>query len=148
MKKISKIVAFVVLIMLLIGIRIVIAPMLYDPFANYFKVDYLYNSVPNVDLVKLIFSIFIRYSLNGIVSIVMIWILFNDKKTGWFATKIYLFVFVILSLFLIVILESNYFDGYLLLFYVRRLLIHPILVLLLIPAFYFQKVHNSKNLKS
>jgi len=148
MKNSLKILGLIVLVILLIAIREVVAPYLYDPLANYFKSDYLYKPVPYINLGLLLANIFVRYILNTAVSIGIIYVLFKDVKLVWFALKIYVIAFIFFSLCLIAILKFNQENNYLLLFYVRRFLIHPILVLLLIPAFYFQKLKSSKNLNN
>jgi exosortase F-associated protein len=145
MKNRWKILVLIILVLLLIAIREVVAPFLYDPLANYFKSDYLYKPIPSLNLGLFFVSTFIRYFLNSVVSISIIYLFFNDIKMIFFASKLYLIVFIILIISLVAILKFNQGNGYLLLFYVRRILIHPILLLLLLPAFYFQKLKNLKN---
>lgn len=147
MKISLKIFVLIILVLLLIAIREFIAPFLYDPLANYFKSDYLYKPIPSLNLGLLFVSSFTRYLLNSLVSIGIIYVFFQDIKLILFASKIYFVVFIILVVSLVAVLKLYQGNGYLLLFYVRRFLIHPILVLLLIPAFYFQKLKNGENIE-
>jgi exosortase F-associated protein len=140
MKKGLKFLGLLVLIFLLIVIREFVAPLLYDPLASYFKEDYLYKSIPSLNLGLFFVNIFIRYALNSIVSIGIIYLFFEDFKIVWFSFKLYIIAFIILIISLWLILNFHQENDYLLLFYVRRFLIHPIFVLLLIPAFYFQRL--------
>ncbi len=145
MKNSLKVISLIILVLFLIAIREFIAPILYDPLANYFKSDYLYQPIPSLNLGLLFVSTFIRYFLNSVVSIGIIYVFFQNTKMILFALKVYFYLFIILIICLIAILKLNQGDGYLLLFYVRRILIHPILLLLLLPAFYFQNLKNLKN---
>jgi len=38
-----------------------------------------------------------------------------------------------------ILLQTGFNKGYLLAFYIRRFLIHPLFVLVLLPAFYYQQ---------
>ncbi len=148
MKNGLKILGLIILIFFLIGIREFIAPHLYDPLVNFFKADYLNKPVPTLNLSLFFVNIFIRYALNGMVSIGIIYLFFNDYKIVRFAFKLYVIAFIVLTISLILILKFHQENNYLLLFYVRRLLIHPVLVLVLIPAFYFQKLKKNGNFKN
>lgn len=148
MKNGLRFLSLIILVCLLIAIREVIAPFLYDPLANYFKSDYLHKPIPSINLGLLLVNILVRYILNSVVSIAIIYVLYKNIKLVWFSFKIYSIAFVFFSLCLIIILKFNEGSNYLLLFYVRRFLIQPILVLLLIPAFYLQKLKNDENFKN
>jgi exosortase F-associated protein len=139
MKNGLKFLSLIILICLLIAVREIIAPILYDPLANYFKTDYLHKPVPPINLGLLLINILVRYILNSAISIAIIYVLFKNVKLVWFSFKIYTIVFLFFGLCLIIILKFNEGNNYLLLFYVRRFLIHPLIVLLLIPVFYLQK---------
>lgn len=148
MKNGLRFLSLIILICLLIAIREIIAPFLYDPLVNYFKSDYLHKPVPSINLGLLLVNILVRYILNSAVSITIIYVLYKNIKLVWFSFKIYTIAFIFFSICLITILKFNEGSNYLLLFYVRRFLIQPILVLLLIPAFYLQKLKNDENLKN
>jgi len=143
-----KFLSLIILVCLLIAIREIIAPYLYDPLANYFKLDYLHKPVPSINLGLLLANILVRYVLNSAVSIAIIYVLFKNVKLVWFSFKIYTIAFIFFGMCLLIILKFNEGNNYLLLFYVRRFLIQPILVLLLIPAFYLQKLKNDENFKN
>jgi len=127
-----------ILFFLLILVRAFQTKLFYDPFVVYFKNDYLHQAIPEFNLFKLYFNIFFRYLLNSFISIGIIYLLFQNQFLK-FSLQFYTIAFVILILLLFVVLQFNLFDSYLPLFYLRRFLIHPIFVLLLIPAFYYQK---------
>ncbi|SNR47843.1 exosortase F-associated protein [Lutibacter agarilyticus] len=140
MKKIVSIILIIVLLLVLVGIRAVVAPLFYDPLKDYFKNDYLYTSIPTIEFGVYFLHLFFRYVLNTLVSLAIIYVAFRNLKLIHFAIQFYLIVFVFLVVVLFLLLKFQFIDGYLLLFYVRRFLIHPLFVFILLPAFYYQKI--------
>jgi exosortase F-associated protein len=112
--------------------------MFYDPFLDYFKAENPAN-YPKFDWLALLLSLFFRYVLNAVISIGLLYVLFEDLDLLRFSTFLFCVFFVILLVLFSVILF--YFDESqrMILFYVRRFLIQPIFILLFIPGFYFQK---------
>jgi len=109
----------------------------YDPFLDYFEKDFKNLPIPQVDLFKLFSALLLRYILNSILSLFLIYSLFQDKEILKFSTFLYGFFLVVLFLLLFIIL--HYFPAANWpLFYVRRFIIQPIFVILFIPAFYYQ----------
>ena len=140
MNKVVQLVLIVFMIVILIVIRGFIAPLFYDPLHDYFLNDYLYNSVPTIELGRYFLHLFFRYFLNTIVSLVIIYLFFKNLKLVQFSIKFYTFVFFILGFTLYIILQFKISSNYMLLFYVRRFLIHPLFVFILLPAFYYQSL--------
>jgi len=126
------------LFFLLILVRAFQSKLFYDPFVIYFKNDYLHQAIPEYDSYKLYLNVFFRYLLNGIISLGIIYLFFQQQFLK-FSLKFYTIIFVFLIFLFFIFLKFQLFDSYLPLFYLRRFLIHPILLLLLIPAFYYQK---------
>jgi exosortase F-associated protein len=126
------------LFFLLILVRAFQSKLFYDPFINYFKNDYLHQVIPKFNSFKLYLNIFFRYLLNSLISIGIIYLLFQ-KQFLKFSLQFYAIAFVILIFLLFIVLRIQLFESYLPLFYLRRFLIHPIFILLLIPIFYYQK---------
>jgi len=132
------------LFLLLILIRALVQPYFYDPLLDYFKHDYLNASIPELNFGAYFLNIFYRYFLNTVISLAIIYLVFDDKKALYFSVKFYLLAFAVLSLMLFVLLKFNVTQNYLLTFYVRRFLIQPLFVFLLLPAFYYQKLRSPK----
>ena len=145
MNKLSRIALIIVFFLLLVSIRAIAIEYFYDPLIQYFKYDYNYMPVPEMDFGKYYFFLFLRYSLNTIVSLAIIYLVFLNFKTVVFAIKLYIVAFVILGAILFVLLKFDILESYLLTFYVRRFLIHPLLLLILLPAFYYQKLQIKTN---
>ena len=125
---------------MLITVRAFVQPYFYDPLIEFFKSDYLYMAIPEINLEHLFLNIFYRYTLNTIISLAIIYLVYNNLKVFKFSVKLYAIAFVILSIILFILLELDNNQGYRLIFYVRRFLIHPIFLLILLPAFYYQKL--------
>lgn len=125
---------------LIIGIRFFEDALFYDPFLTFFKTDYQNKPLPNVDALQLILNLFLRYFANTLLSIAIIYLLFLNKTHVKVAFVLYLILFVLLIAIFSYLLFVSEHPNYLVLFYVRRFLIQPVLLLLLIPAFYFQKL--------
>ena len=129
----------VVAFLLIICIRFFEDNLFYDPFLEFFKSDYQNKSLPNFEGFKLILNIFFRYFLNATLSILIIYLLFKNRNHVKIASILYVFLFVVLTCILSYLLFLSQNPDYLVLFYIRRFLIQPLFILLLIPAFYFQK---------
>lgn len=139
MTRAFKIVWAGVLVLLLVAIRAFQDILFYDPLIEFFKVDHSTEVLPAFDTVKLIGNTALRFGLNTILSLGVLWILFRKKEILKLSALLYGIIFVLLIVAFIVLLNSEAARGHLALFYVRRFLIQPIFLLLLIPAFYFQK---------
>lgn len=134
-------------LLLVIGVVILLAAvrafenqLFYDPFSDYFKSDYLNLAFPEYHPIFLFFSMFLRYTLNAILSLTIIQILFKDRKLTEFAAVLYVAFFVLLiATFFLLITYSDHTHNFVL-FYVRRFLIQPLFLLLFVPAFYYQKL--------
>jgi exosortase F-associated protein len=115
----------------------------YDPFLDYFKSDFVNFPYPEFVSFKLFLSLLFRFILNTGLSLLLIFILFHDREIVEFSALLYgIFGIVLFVLFFSII--WYYPDGEWLLFYVRRFIIQPILVLIFIPAFYYQLQSGKK----
>lgn len=115
----------------------------YDPFTKFFKSEYLNADAPIFKTEKLLLNISFRYWLNTFLSLLIIYVAFLDKNILKFSFLFYLIMFFILFSIFILLLKDLKPENYMNLFYVRRFLIQPILVLLLLPAFYYQKLKKT-----
>lgn len=144
MRKSVRILLIIALFLMLILIRALVQPYFYDPLLDYFKHDYLIASIPELDFGTYFLNIFYRYALNSIISLAIIYLVFDDKKSLYFSVKFYILLFFVMSLMLFILLKFNVTQNYLLTFYVRRFLIQPLFVFILLPAFYYQRLKSPK----
>lgn len=98
--------------------------------------------LPEFDSIRLFFGLLFRYTLNTIVSLGIIYVLFKEIDLVKFASILYLIFFLVLiiTFYGIIYLYAN--QNNLMLFYVRRFLIQPIFILLFVPGFYYQKINK------
>ncbi|QTE21715.1 exosortase F system-associated membrane protein [Polaribacter cellanae] len=142
MNKYIKIILTLILVFLLFVIRAFSAKLFYDPLIEYFKNDYLYTKMPEIDIWHLMVDMLFRYILNSIITLGIIWVLFERKDYLKFTGFFLMTAFMVLIVIFVLLLRNQFENGYLLPFYIRRFIIHPLFLLLLLPAFYFQKLSN------
>jgi exosortase F-associated protein len=134
----GKIMLGLLLVFLLALIREFENQLFYDPFLVFFKSDFAGLSLPQYDLFQLFLGLFFRFGLNTLVSLGLLYVIFEDKDMLQFSCLLFAVFFVLLvGAFFFLLSFQN--QNYLLLFYVRRFLIQPIFILLFIPGFYYQK---------
>ena len=144
MKKLIYIFGIILLFSLLFLVRAFEADLFYDPLIIYFQNDYLYESIPDLNKWKLIISMLWRYVINSMITLAIIYLVFKKKSIIKFSGFFLMTAFVILIFFFVILLRDNFENGYLLPFYIRRFIIHPIFLFLLLPAFYYQKKRSKK----
>jgi len=142
MNKFLKSILLLLLFSMFFVIRAFQNQLFYDPLINYFKNDYLYTDIFNIDVWRLVKNIFFRYTLNSLLTLGVIWVLFQKKDYFKFVGFFLMFAFMILIISFVFLVRDDFESGYLLPFYIRRFLIHPLFLLLLLPAFYYQKLNK------
>lgn len=124
----------------LIGIRMVENQIFYDPFLNYFHEANKQLTVPDFVWGKLILHHIFRFILNIIFSAIILQAFFNNKK--WTIQGVILMTLVFALTFVVYLycLYTKLDVGYLFTFYMRRFVIQPVILLLIIPLFYYRKM--------
>lgn len=128
-----------VLILMLVLVRALGDKIFYDPFIAYFQNDYLHENMPGFKFLKLFYHLMLRYLANALISLAIIYFAFSKKALVVFSIKFYAIAFVILGITYYFLLRNGMENGYLFTFYIRRFLIHPVFILVLLPAFYYQQ---------
>lgn len=142
MPKLTRYIFVFLLVLVLIAIRGFEDVLFYDPYLTFFESDYLYIDNPRREVAKLFLFTSLRFFLNTLVSLGIIYLIFNDKIMIKFSTLIYLIAFVLLAIpFLYFVINPKQEDYYLF-FNIRRFLIQPIILILLLPAFYYYKLNR------
>lgn len=131
-------------ISLLVGLLVLIRyfehKLFYDPLIHFFYSDYLNGGVPNFETTRLLLNVIFRYFLNSLISLGIIYIAFFDRNIFKFSVILYSLLFFICFpafMFLVFTIEN---ENFLALFYVRRFLIHPVFIIILLPAFYYYRL--------
>ena len=121
----------------MIGVRLFQNELFYDPMSNHFSKNGTssYLSV-HINLIGWSLSTSLRYAINGVLSCSIIAALSTPKEGLNYILVYFSFLPFILGLNLIVM---TFLDSPFLLFYSLRLLIQPIIGLVLIGSFYYNK---------
>ncbi|MDI5893541.1 exosortase F system-associated membrane protein [Flavobacterium algoritolerans] len=134
-----RFVQFLLLVVLLVVVRAFENQLFYDPFLDFFKKDFAKLRLPSFNSTQLFLGLLFRYTLNTVISLGIIYVIFKDVAMVKFAFVLYYFFFMILIVaFFYIVYFANENSNWVL-FYVRRFLIQPIFVLLFVPGFYYQK---------
>lgn len=144
MKRIINIILIGICLLSLIAIRKFENILFYDPLLYFFKQsEFNHLHIPPFNIIKLFISLFFRFFLNSIISMIIIQLWFKNKKITIFSCYIFIMGFIVFVISYLLSITTNFGLGYMPTFYIRRILIQPILLLLLIPAIYYYKF--SKN---
>ncbi|MGO4912310.1 exosortase F system-associated membrane protein [Leeuwenhoekiella sp. W20_SRS_FM14] len=144
MKKIVLVLVVGFLFLILVAMRYFQQHLFYDPLLIFFEKDYLNSeSLPQLDIFKMLFSISIRFWINSIISICILKLLFRENELLKILILIYGVIFGLLIIAFYFLIAQYQVSFELPLFYVRRFLIQPMLLLILLPAFYYQKLRSN-----
>ena len=142
MPKLTRYIFVFILILILVAIRGFEDYLFYDPYLTFFKNDYLYIDNPRREVAKLVFFTSLRFLLNTLASLGVLYLIFNDKVMIKFSVLLYAIAYVLLLIpFLYFVINPKQEDYYLF-FNIRRFLIQPIGLILLLPAFYYYKLNR------
>lgn len=136
----SKVFWSLFLIGLLICVRLFEDHLFYDPFLAYFKSEYAHEKLPQFNVFKLFFSLGMRFYVNSVISLFLLYVIFKDTKIVKFSMLLYMILGSLLMISFIFVLTFFGEENKMTLFYLRRFLIQPIFIMLFIPAFYYQKL--------
>ena len=114
----------------------------YDPYLTFFQNDYLYIDSPRREVAKLVAFTVLRYALNTLVSLAILFVVFKDKSIIKFSGLIYGIAFAAFMLIYLYFVINPRQEDYYLFFNVRRFLIQPLILILLLPAFYYHKLKS------
>ena len=140
MSNFTKYILLLFLFGLLVFIRIFENQLFYDPYLLFFQSDYLSFDSPRREVFKLTMFTSLRYAMNSIISLAIIFVFFKDKSILKFSAIIYLMAYVLLLMMFLYFVTDPKRGEYYLFFNVRRFLIQPVILLLLLPAFYYYKL--------
>lgn len=136
--KIGNIILIIIGIAGLIGVRFLEDRIFYDPFIAYFQ--HLNTATfPSFEWGKIIAHYLFRFALNLGFSLVVVQGFFGNKKWTKQAGILILIFFLITFPIYLYCIFSAFSWGELLAFYMRRFVIQPLILLLIIPMFYYRK---------
>ena len=129
----------------LIGVRMLEDTLFYDPFLNYFHEAIKNMDFPSFEWGRLILGHLFRFFLNLLFSCLIIQCLFKNKEWTIQGAVLIAIVFAITFPIYLYCIYSHFEIGYLFSFYMRRFVIQPLVLLLIVPLFYYRKQMVMKN---
>ena len=143
-RKIGRAIAIGILILILAAIRYFEEDLFYDPLIVFFRSNYLLGIIPPMHMAELMFNLTLRFFLNSGISLAIIYISFRNLNMIKFATVLYVILYAFATAIFIYLVLNIEKEHFLALFYVRRFLIHPLFLLILLPAFYYYRLTLKK----
>jgi exosortase F-associated protein len=133
------------LILLLVLVRFFEHELFYDPLIDFYRYGgHLSMQVPQINFSKLLLFLSLRFWMNTIISVGILFVAFRSKNMLRFAVMLFTILFIIgLATFSVLYFNLNS-QNVMALFYVRRFLIHPLFILILLPAFYYYRLQKNK----
>ena len=130
----------------LISVRMLEGEIFYDPFLQYFHEADKHAVVPDFEWLKLIVNYIFRFILNLIFSAVAIYFIFKNKEWTVQAVVLMVIVFSITLPIYLYCIQTQFEIGYLFSFYMRRFVIQPLILLLIVPLFYYRKYQHIRTI--
>ncbi|WP_439480161.1 exosortase F system-associated membrane protein [Chryseobacterium aquaticum] len=129
----------------LVGVRMLEDAIFYDPFLNYFHEANKNMPFPQFEWGKLILSHLFRFILNLFFSCIIIHFLFKNKEWTMQGAVLITVIFAITFPIYLYCIYDQFEIGYLFSFYMRRFVIQPLILLLIVPLFYYRKQMLKEN---
>lgn len=123
----------------LVSVRILEDRIFYDPFLNYFHEANKNIPFPSFEWGKLIPGYLFRFILNLLFSCVVIHFWFKNRQWTIQGAILITIIFAITFPIYLYCIYDRFEIGYLFSFYMRRFVIQPLILLLIIPMFYYRK---------
>lgn len=132
--------------MMLAMVRMFEYQFFYDPFMYFFESAFRPHEELNFPPM-MFFNVFLRFLINTIISLTILYVAFRNKGIIKFSGVIYAVFFIVLFPLFVYLMQNVQPDDYLAAFYVRRFLAHPVLILILLPAFFYHRLNKANRLK-
>lgn len=123
----------------LVGVRFFEDQLFYDPLLAFFHKLDKHAPLPDIVWSKLIISHLFRFSLNLLFTLVIVHFLFLRKAWTIQAAVLMILVFLVTFPLYLYCVYTDFKIGFLFSFYIRRFVIQPLIILLIIPLFYYRK---------
>lgn len=130
----------------LISVRILEDRIFYDPFLSYFHEANKNLPFPDFEWGKLILGYIFRFILNLLFSCIVIHFWFRNKQWTIQGAVLITIIFAITFPIYLYCIYDRFEIGYLFSFYMRRFVIQPLTLLLIIPMFYYRKQMVQKDI--
>lgn len=140
-----RIAGVILLLLCLVAVRFFENQLFYDPLIKYFHL--VKASFPSVNEPKLYIHVFFRYMINLLLTVLIIKLIFWKQAYIKFTIIVGIILFIITLPLYAYQLHQEFNFGQMIFFYTRRFLIQPMLLIILVPCFYYQEITNKKATK-
>jgi exosortase F-associated protein len=141
----KKTIVVIFAILGLVAVRVMGTRLFYDPLIPFFhQGDYHLQDLPEIVYWKFLGSLFFRFSVNTFFTLIIVNTVFKKVDLLKLTALIFGLTFMLLAPILLILVWKGGAENYQFLFYTRRILIHPVLTLILIPAY----IYHQRNLKT
>nr|WP_314493760.1 exosortase F system-associated protein [uncultured Chryseobacterium sp.] len=123
----------------LIAVRMMEDRIFYDPFLNYFHEANKNIPFPEFEWGRLVIGYLFRFILNLFFSCVIIHFLFKNKEWTVQGAVLISIIFAITFPIYLFCIYDRFETGHLFSFYMRRFVIQPLILLLIVPLFYYRR---------
>lgn len=140
MKAYWKIPVLSLLVILLILVRQFEYSLFPDPFMEFYKTGTFGDE--EISTTRLYLNVALRYIINSMISLAILYVVYLNRNIVRFSGVLFVVLFAVLFPLYIYFMGTIEQEDYLAAFYVRRFLVQPIMLLLLLPAFYYQRLNQ------
>lgn len=142
-QRVFSVIMIVVLLLGIIGVRYFEVALFQDELNDYFHSDFQNIPIPDIALWETVASTSLRFLMNTVLSLWILWFLYKRETYVKASLWVYLFAYIILISSFVVLIQLDAQWVKMALFYVRRFLIHPLLLFILVAGCYFLKTKGS-----
>ena len=132
-----------VLLLGLISVRIFEEKLFYDPLLDYFH-NANRTTLPPLNTLNLFVNVMFRFLLNLLLTVFIVKMIFWKQNYVKFTIIVGIITLAILLPLYAYMVNNGLNFGETIFFYVRRFLIQPMLLIILIPCFYYQEIQHKK----
>lgn len=140
MKAYWKIPVVSLLVILLVLVRQYEYILFFDPFMEFYQTGTFGEG--EISTARLYSNVALRYIINSLISAAILYVVYQSKNVVRFSGALFVIIFLVLFPLYIYFMSTIEEGDYLAAFYVRRFLVQPVLILLLLPAFYYQRLNQ------
>lgn len=142
-QRVFSVIMIVVLLLGIIGVRYFEVALFQDELNDYFHSDFQNIPIPQLSIIESVASTSLRFLMNTVLSLWILWFLYKRETYVKASLWVYLFAYIILISSFVVFIQLDAQWVKMALFYVRRFLIHPLLLFILVAGCYFLKTKGS-----
>lgn len=140
MRSYWKIPVLTMLVGLLVLVRQFEYSLFFDPFMEFYQSGTVGEG--EITTFRLYFNVVLRYGINSLISLGILYVAFQSRNVVKFSGALFVIMFLMLFPLYIYFMGTIEQEDYLAAFYIRRFLVQPLLILLLLPAFYYHRLNQ------